>query len=64
MKPSRNGNDEPIPPETSTSMPPCLHYIYDRSRGWPGRLEDFRPDNPGKTRTDPALAFRRWLRRD
>ena len=47
----------PIPPETTTAMPPCLWYVYERGLGWPGRPEDFRPDNPSKTRVDPAQAF-------
>ena len=53
-----------IPPETTTPMPACLHYVYERCLGWLGRPEDFKPDHPTKVRTDPALALQRRHQRE
>lgn len=61
----RIDNDEvtsPLPPETTTSMPPCLWYAYNPWLGWPARPEDFRQHVTRWTLPDPALAFRRWIR--
>lgn len=45
-----------LPPETTTPMPPCLHYDYDRDLGWPGRPEDYRPDEPKRSGMNAAFA--------
>lgn len=47
-----------IPPETTTPMPPTLIYCYEKSLGWPGRPEDYKPV-PKKIRFSPVLAFGR-----
>ena len=49
---------DPLPPETTTPMPPMLHTVYDHALGWPG-LPHLKPDRPPIV-VKPHITVRNW----